>query len=165
MIVPFLFLLVVSPASGMLYDAFGSRRLCLIGMGLLMISLASFMTLAPAMGLFSILWRIALAGIGTALFVSPNNTVIMSSIPLYRRGVASGTVATARNIGMVVGVALAGLIFTASFTGFTHGATLETYTPEMAAVFMISFQRAMLMGTVLAILGLGVTFVRGEEKK
>ncbi len=165
MIVPFLFLLFVSPISGMLYDRLGSRRLCMTGMSILTLSLVSLTYLHPAMGGVSILWRIALAGIGTALYVSPNNTAIMSCVPLSRRGIASGAVATARNLGMVIGVALAGLIFSSSFSTLTNGSSLENYLAVMEPFFMISFKRTMVMGAVLSILGIGVTFARGKEHR
>ncbi len=165
MIVPFLFLLVISPVSGILYNRFGSRNLCLTGMSILMLSLISLSTIQPSMGVLSLLWRIGLAGIGTALYVSPNNTVIMSSIPPHRRGIASGAVATARNIGMVTGVALAGLIFSTSFSTLTHGASLENYTAGMEPFFLISFRRAMMTGLALSVAGILVTLVRGTELK
>jgi MFS family permease len=165
MIVPFLFLLVISPVAGFLYDKFGSRRLCLIGMSVLMLSLVSLLTVQPFVGVSSLLWRLGLAGIGTALYVSPNNTVIMSSIPPYRRGIASGAVATARNIGMVMGVALAGLIFSASFSALAHGSGLENYTAAMELSFLTSFRRAMMTGVVLSVMGIGVTLVRDTESK
>jgi MFS family permease len=164
MIVPFLFLLFVSPVSGMLYDKFASRLLCVTGMSILAFSLVSLMTVHPAMGVLSILWRIGLAGIGTAFYVSPNNTAIMSCVPLPRRGIASGAIATARNIGMVIGVALASLIFTSSFSRLTHGASLENYLPEMEFFFMSSFKRTMAMGAILSIFGIVVAFARGKEQ-
>ncbi len=164
MIIPFLFLLVVSPVSGSLYDRFGSRRLCMTGMSVLTASLVSLTSLEPSMGTGSILWRIALAGIGTALFVSPNNTVIMGCVPPARRGIASGATATARNLGMVVGVALAGLVFSSSFAGLTNGSSLENYQASMEPFFMIGFTRTMVMGAVLSGVGIGITFARGREK-
>jgi EmrB/QacA subfamily drug resistance transporter len=163
MITPFLFLLVVSPVSGMMYDRFGSRILCVFGMVLLTLSLVCLATLEPSMGVTGILWRMALAGIGTAFFVSPNNTAVMSCVPVSRRGIASGAVATARNLGMVMGVAFAGLVFSTSFSGLTHGATLETYHPWMQEFFMLSFGRTMKMGAVLAFAGIIVSFARGKE--
>ena len=164
MIAPFLFLLFVSPVSGILYDRFGSRGLCMIGMSILALSLVSLMSVHPSMGVFSILWRIALAGIGTALYISPNNTAIMSCVPLPRRGIASGAVATARNLGMVIGVTLAGLIFTTSFSILTNGSSLENYLAGMEPFFMISFKRTMAMGAILAVFGIFVTFARGKEQ-
>lgn len=134
------------------------------GMGALALSQASLIYIEPAMGVWAIFWRIGLAGLGTAFFVSPNNTAIMGSVPLSRRGIASGTVATARNLGMVVGVALAGLVFTSSFSGLTGGAALEHYTRELEPYFMTSFKRTMMMGSALSIFGMGLTFVRGKEE-
>lgn len=163
MIVPFLFLLVISPVSGALYDTFGSRRLCVAGMSVLTVSMLSLIFLTPAMGIVSIVWRMGLAGIGTALYVSPNNTAIMNSVPLSRRGVASGAVATARNLGMVVGVALAGLIFSSSFSRLSNGAGLETYSPVLDPFFMISFKQTMMTGALLSMAGIFAAFARGKE--
>ncbi len=163
MIVPFLFLLVISPVSGMLYDRMGSRKICMAGMCAMAVSLISLTSLTPNMGTIAILWRIAFAGLGTALYISPNNTAIMSCVPLDRRGIASGAVATARNLGMVLGVALAGLVFTSSFSLLTNGATLENYVKEMNPFFIISFRRSMMTGALLAVIGLFTTFARGNE--
>jgi EmrB/QacA subfamily drug resistance transporter len=163
MMAPFIFLLCFSPAAGMMYDKFGSRNLCMAGMSILLLSLLSLMTIQPAMSIASILWRVVLAGLGTALYISPNNTAIMSNVPMQRRGTASGTVATARNLGMVIGVALAGLIFSISFSTLTNGANLENYLIEMEPHFMTSFKRAMAMGAVLSALGLFTTYARGKE--
>ncbi len=163
MIVPFLFLLVVSPVSGVLYDRFGSTRLCLSGTLLLGLSLVSLMFLSPHMHILDILWRMGLAGVGTALFVSPNNTAIMGSVPMAQRGIASGASATARNLGMVMGVAFAGSIFTSTFTGLSQGVGLDHYTPALAPYFMTGFQKTMGVGAFLAFAGAGVTLARGKE--
>ena len=164
MLVPFLFLLFVSPVSGILYDRLGSRQICMIGMGSMALAMFFLSTLTPSMGVGAVLWRTALAGFGTALYISPNNTTIMNSVSPLMRGIASGSVATARNLGMVLGVALAGLIFTSSFLSLSHGATLENYTTQMEPFFMISFQRTMRMGGILALIGLFITYARGKEK-
>ncbi|MCK5687514.1 MFS transporter [bacterium] len=163
MIVPFIFLLLFSTVAGMMYNKFGSRTLCMTGMGIIFLSLMSLITIDPSMGPVSILWRIALAGFGTALYVSPNNTAIMSCIPVKQRGTASGAVATARNFGMVIGVALTGLIFSTSFANLTGGASLDSYIDEMKPFFMTSFKRTMFMGMIIAILGLCATWARGKE--
>ncbi len=91
-----LFLLVISPISGMLADWLGSRMLCTAGMAFLCLSLFCLIFLTPESGVRNIVWRMALAGIGTALFVSPNNTSIMGAVPVRQRGIASGAIATAR---------------------------------------------------------------------
>jgi EmrB/QacA subfamily drug resistance transporter len=162
MIVPFLFLLLISPVSGMLADRMGSRMLCTLGMSLMGLSLFSLVFLSPDMGVSAIVWRMALAGIGTALFVSPNNTAIMGSVPFHRRGIASGATATARTLGMVLGVAMAGTIFS-TFLSF-QGEGGAGYFPEMAPAFMSGFRHVMAAGSVLAAIGVAVTFSRGREE-
>lgn len=165
MIVPFLFLLLVSPLSGALADRLGSRTLCTAGMVLMCLSLLALQWARPGDGVMSLLLRIAPAGVGTALFISPNNTAIMGAVPANRRGIASGAVATARNLGMVFGVALAGTLFSASFSlegrDGAHG--LAAYTPAAAPAFMAGFRQVMTAGSVLAAVGILVAFVRGND--
>jgi EmrB/QacA subfamily drug resistance transporter len=161
MIVPFLFLLVISPISGILADRVGSRMLCTLGMFFMCLSLFSLIFLSPGMGIGPIVWRMALAGIGTALFVSPNNTAIMGAVPLHRRGIASGATATARNLGMISGVALAGAVFSVFLTFQGQGA--NGYVPDMAPAFMAGFRHVMAAGSAMAAIGIAVTFFRGRE--
>jgi MFS family permease len=163
MIVPFLFLLVISPISGMLADRLGSRMLCTLGMAFMVLSLFSLIFLSPEKGIAAVVWRMALAGIGTALFVSPNNTAIMGAVPLHQRGIASGAAATARTLGMVSGVALAGTIFSAFIS--LQGEGTGAYVPDLAPAFMTGFRYVMAAGSGLAAIGVAVTFSRGWENR
>jgi len=164
MIVPFLVLFVISPVAGTLADRLGSGRLCLAGMGILALALILTGTLSPSAGGYGICWRLALAGLGTALFISPNSTAVMGAVPIARRGIASGALATARNLGMVIGVALASGIFTHTFTGLTFGIGLDQYTPEMADSFMAGFRFTMVVGAGSACFGMGVSLARGRDE-
>lgn len=163
MIVPFLFLLVVSPLSGAMVNRTGSRLLCTVGMGLMCLSLFTLKFLTPGSGVISILWPMALAGIGTALFVSPNNTAIMGAVPPDRRGTASGAVAAARNLGMVFGVALAGALFSSAFPVEIQ-ALDQGFLPSMIPGFMKGYQQVMAAGTIMAGLGVVIAFLRGKEE-
>ncbi len=103
---------VASPVSGMLSDRFGSRILGMIGMGVLAVGLFLLSRLDAASGLWLIIVGLAVAGIGTGTFISPNTSALMGAAPRARQGIASGVQATARNFGMVLGIGLAGAIFT-----------------------------------------------------
>jgi hypothetical protein len=89
----------------------------------------------------------------------------MSAVPLDRRGIASATVATARNIGMVIGVAVAGLIFNSVFRSLSGGKSLGIYTSDLEPIFMEAFGYAMTAGCIMAGLGVVVTFLRGPDKR
>ena len=163
MTTPFMFLLVISPAAGALYDRVGSRFLCASGTAVVTLALVMLLGLGEDMAPWSIVWRLSLAGLGTAMFISPNNTAAMNAVPIHRRGIASGAVATSRNLGMVVGVSLAGLIFTSSFSSLTLGAGVENLTSQMIPAFMISFRRTMTAGIVICVINFGLVFLRGRE--
>ncbi|MDY0222079.1 MAG: MFS transporter [Desulfobacterium sp.] len=164
MITPFVLLFFIAPMSGALYNRTGSRFPCTLGMALLALALFSFTRIDPSSGTAAVVWRLALAGTGISLFVSPNSAAAMGAIPANRRGIASAAVATARNLGMVVGVALAGLIFTGTFTSLNHGIPFKTYTPDVEPFFMAGFHRAMAAGALMACLGAVLSFLRGNDR-
>jgi hypothetical protein len=67
-------------------------------------------------------FSIGMAGLGTGIFVAPNNSTLMASAPRNRQGIASGIPATARYIGMILGVGLSGAIFTTFLSSHTQAA-------------------------------------------
>ena len=160
----FVALFVVSPFSGALYDRIGSRHLCTIAMGLIACSLFSLSVIPAKMSSFSIIWRLSLAGIGTAIFLPPNSAAAFSAVAPESRGVASATVAAARNLGMVLGVAIAGAIFNSVFYRLSNGLSLKEYQPALQGIFMDSFHFVMLGGGIIAVLGMIISFLRGPEQ-
>jgi EmrB/QacA subfamily drug resistance transporter len=163
MAIPFLCLFFLSPFSGALSDRIGTRALCTIGMTILAVSLFFMSQLSASATFYSLAWRLILVGIGTSIFLPPNSNVVMSALPPNRRGIASGTVATARNIGMMIGVAQAGLIFNLVYRIKSGGETLTLYNKSMEPYFMAAFQYAMLGGAFLACLGILIAFMRGPD--
>jgi EmrB/QacA subfamily drug resistance transporter len=160
----FISLFVVSPFSGTLFDRIGSRMLCTLAMAIIAFSLFSLATIPANASLFSIIWRISLAGIGTAVFLPPNSAAAFSAVSPESRGVASATVAAARNLGMVLGVAITGAIFNSVFYKLSNGLSLKEYHPALEGIFMDSFHFVMLAGGFIAILGMIIAFLRGPEQ-
>ena len=163
MVIPFVFLFFMSPISGTLYDRIGSRLLCTAGMVVLTIAFYCLSRLTPTSSPIPIAWRLALVGIALAIFIPPNSSAALSAVPVSRRGVAAATVAAARNLGMVTGVAMAGLIFNVTFHTLSGGLTLKVYRPELEPFFVAAFQKAMFAGSVLSGIGILIAFFRGSE--
>jgi MFS family permease len=163
MMIPFVFLFFFAPVSGILSDRMGSRMLCTVGMAMVAAALFFLSRLSAQATTMDMAWRLALAGIGIAVFISPNSAAAMSAVPPRHRGIASGSVATARNLGMVMGVALAGLIFNNTFRHLNGGRDLKLYTPSLESCFMAAFHNAMLAGAVVAAFGIGVAYLRGRD--
>jgi EmrB/QacA subfamily drug resistance transporter len=162
LMVPFVFLFFISPLSGSLSDRIGSRVLCTLGMAVLAAALLLLSRLSAAAATLDIVWRLALAGVGIAIFISPNSAAAMSAVPPHRRGIASGAVATARNLGMVLGIAVTGLIFNATFRRLSGEPSLQAYRPELEAPFMAAFRSAMVAGAMVAAIGIVVAYLRGR---
>jgi DHA2 family multidrug resistance protein-like MFS transporter len=112
---------IMAPIGGRLSDRYSAGVLGSIGLVLLGTGMALLALLPATPGVASIVWRMAICGIGFGLFQTPNMRALMSSAPGHRSGSASGIVATARLTGQTLGAALAALCF--SLAGH-DGATL-----------------------------------------
>lgn len=142
-----LIMAVAAPLSGTLSDRIGSRLPGTLGMLILAIGLFVLAGLGPGASWGRVALALATAGLGTGIFVSPNNSALMGAAPRHRQGIAAGTLATARNVGMVLGVGLAGAILTtalandpgnasgmALFTGVKDGFLVATGVAVLGAL-------------------------------
>lgn len=107
-------MVAVGMLSGFLTDRYGARPLTLLGSGLILASLLLLaLVLAHPAAPFDIAWRLALIGMGTGLFTSPNQTQLMSNGPRESLGAASALVNLSARLGPVVGPSLISLLWLA----------------------------------------------------
>ncbi|MBN2388049.1 MAG: MFS transporter [Anaerolineales bacterium] len=133
---------IAAPISGALSDRIGSRIPGMLGMALLSTGLVLLAQLGPESPLWMVILGLAVCGLGTGIFISPNNSALMGSAPKHRQGIAAGILALARNVGMVLGVGLAGAIFTTHLAsgveaGLFRGISLGLLTAAGVAVLGI----------------------------
>lgn len=113
-IVPFdITLLIVAPLSGRLSDRFGTRPFATAGLAVISLSLLAMSTLTASTPYTTLLLFLLVGGAGMGLFMSPNMSSVMGSVPAHRRGVASGFRATFFNIGFVLSFNIVILVLTA----------------------------------------------------
>ena len=105
-----LIMMILAPISGILSDKFGSRSLAFIGSIVSALALLSLTQLNMFSTMGDVLWRLALLGVGAALFQSPVNRALMSNTPSGESGVTSSIIVTTRNLGMVFAVCFAGIL-------------------------------------------------------
>jgi EmrB/QacA subfamily drug resistance transporter len=144
---------IAAPFSGTLSDRFGTRIPCILGMGILSIGLYFLTQLDPSTSYGYIAVALGLAGLGIGTFISPNNSAIMGSASRNRQGIAAAILATARSVGMVLGIGLSGAIMT----------TMLSNTPGNQQIFeavQVSFYAAL----GIAILGLIVTTIKVNNR-
>jgi EmrB/QacA subfamily drug resistance transporter len=165
LVIPFFFLFICAPIAGTLSDKIGSRLLCTLGLSVMAFALFCFSRMPAGTNVWPVAWRLALAGIGTATFTSPNSAAAMSAVAPQRRGIAAALVATARNLGMVFGVAAAAVIFNLAFQKASGGQSLQNYHPGMEKAFMAAFHRVMLWGAGVAVFGAVLSALRGKDSR
>ena len=95
---------VTAPMSGVFADRFGPRVPATAGM---LAIAAGILGVRAASGEIAIVVSLSVIGLGAGLFVAPNNAVIMSAASKERQGTAAALAATARNVGMTCGIAIA----------------------------------------------------------
>ncbi|MGE3076481.1 MAG: MFS transporter [Dehalococcoidia bacterium] len=117
-----LMMLILSPISGRVSDRYGFQHQTTVGIAIVSVGLLSLATIHAETPIALVMARLAIVGVGTSIFMSPNSAAIMGSVPRERLGTASASVATARNIGNASGLAMASAILVAvasSSAGFT----------------------------------------------
>ena len=98
---------IVAPLSGALSDKIGSELLTFIGLVIMVIAQAGLSTLQASSSILLVGSLVAILGLGNGLFQSPNNSLVMSSVPRSQLGIAGSINSLIRNIGMIVGIAVA----------------------------------------------------------
>lgn len=159
----------IAPVSGALADRFGSRWLAASGLTIACVGLVFISQLNATSSVFDIVWRLVFAGVGQALFQSPNNSALLGSAPREQQGSASGFLATGRTIGQSLSVALAGAIFT-GLGGAAAGAVLASgkagaQTAALQETFAHAFQTTFIVCACIAAIGIFASLVRGKENR
>ncbi len=155
--------MIAAPFSGSLSDRIGTRVLACLGAALCALSLLLMSRLPLSASPGDIVWRLALFGLGTGIFQSPNNSTVMGSVPKPRLGIASGILATMRNSGMVLGIATGGAVLYAFAPSNVLGkVTLEA---SESAGFLSGLKYAYLAGAILTGIAALTSLVGGKGKK
>lgn len=144
---------VLAPLSGRLSDKIGFRLLTSLGMigvggGQLILS-----GLQVGSSLTRVLVALVVGGIGVGLFSTPNSSAMMGSVPEDKRAIASGVLATNRNIGQSLGVALMATLFAYFQNQFAYLGTEQQ-------TFVESFERVLYVSASLTGFGLIFCLVR-----
>jgi EmrB/QacA subfamily drug resistance transporter len=158
---------IAGPLSGKLSDKYGPRLLSTIGLavssaGFFILSSVTSSTTYPVLALV-----FAFLGIGNGMFVSPNISAIMGSVPANRRGIASGFRTTTFNIGLTASAGIAVLLVSivvpySTLTGLIAG-TATTILPTARDQFLIGFKIAVFVLAILNSIGIVPSALRGSR--
>ena len=148
-------LTVCSPLSGRLVGA-GHARLALVIAGSAMATGALLLTeLKQDTPLTYLLGAYGIFGVGLGMVNAPITNTAVSGMPRARAGIASAVASTSRQVGALLGVALAGSL---AGTGIEHA-----HQPGFAAATHVFFWVSGGLGIAIVVLGVVSTGVRARE--
>ncbi len=137
--------LLVAPLSGALSDLVGTRLLATVGTGLILAAIVLLAALPFRPHPFDVAWRLGLMGLGTSVFQSPNSSAAMGSAPRTHLGQASAVLATVRNVGMSLGVAIASGAFAARYAGAQASGLAD------GVAFVTAARQTLAIGAIFAV--------------
>lgn len=144
---------------GTIVDRFGPRLPATAGILIMSGATFSFAFVDETTQLYEIAIRAVFVGFGQGLFMSPNASSIMGSLPTNRLGMAGGFLAWARNFGFSAGQAGWGAIFTAVVTSHS-GVTTTVDAPT--GPLLEGFQVIYVGGAALLIVCACMASTRGR---
>lgn len=156
MIVP-VTMFIFSPLSGKLSDKIGFRFLSTFGVIVVTAGLYFMSRIGIDSTTTFVAVGLGIVGSGFGIFSTPNSSALMGSVTKGQRAVTSGILATSRNIGISVGVA----ICTSLFAFYNHK---YSAMGDDSVIFVASFQNVLLISAGLSILALPFCLIRGNGK-
>ena len=163
---------LLAPVTGWMSDRILPERLCSLGLLSTAIAFGFLSYLTPQSTPVTVVACLALVGFGMGLFQTPNNNLLMSSLPRHRFGVGSSFLSIVRSLGNSVGAALAATIVSAQLLAVTGQTSLETVgrqagTQEEARIlyaFLQGFHYTYLTAAILCLIGAALSAIRVSER-
>ncbi|WP_265581523.1 MFS transporter [Methanofollis aquaemaris] len=149
---------LISPAAGRLSDRVEPRIVSSVGMAISAVGLAMLTALTEETPFPYILLSLVILGTGYALFSSPNTNAIMSSVEKRYYGVASATLATSRQVGMMLSMGIVMMIFSVVIGRVA-------ITPAEHAPLLESTALAFMLFAALCVVGVFFSLARGRVRE
>jgi EmrB/QacA subfamily drug resistance transporter len=159
-------IVMVAPVAGWLSDRMGSRLLCTIGSGLIVVGQFLIASLGLDSSIPRIIFPLLVNGFGWAIFNSPNQSAILGSVPRDKLGTASGMNTTTARTGGAMGVALSATLFTYGLAaaGMTHA---QVESPQLwgeaPEIFVHSFNHTVHIVNIFTLLSVLFSAVKGSR--
>jgi MFS family permease len=134
--------------AGRLTDRFGAPPMSIAGLVAIGAGCAALALLPTALGIPGYVAPLVVVTAGYALFQTANNTDVMTDVPADRRGVMSGLINLARNLGLITGASVMGAVF-----AYAVGAIDIATAPAAAIALGTRFTFAVAAGLMGGALG------------
>lgn len=152
-------LTLISPLSGYLSDKIGSEVLTFIGLVLICLGMALMATLSETSAIAAMCLYIAIMAIGNGIFLAPNNSLVMSTAPRDKLGIAGSINAFIRNLGQSSGVSMSTMLLY-SLMSVKMGRKVFGYIEGRNDVFIFGMRYVYISAALICLIGIVLTAVR-----
>ncbi|MCR5175871.1 MAG: MFS transporter [Anaerovibrio sp.] len=156
LLLQFVMMALLSPAAGALSDRIDPGKVASVGMGINCIGLAVLSLLDQESSLLLVGGVLIAIGIGFALFASPNNNAILSSIPSQYYGTASSMLAAMRIIGQALSMAIVTIVMDVN--------AVKSMTGDDNDGLLLAMQVTYRICAVICMAGVVASLIRGKNK-
>jgi EmrB/QacA subfamily drug resistance transporter len=155
---------IVAPFSGAAADRYGPARLASLGMAVMVVALLSLTQLPIDFALPDLIWRLVLLGVGQGLFMSPNSSLVLGSVPGRRVGTASGTLAQMRVTGQSLGIALSAAVVATRLPVHLAGLGNPPTAADHGVALAGAIHDAFVVAALVCSIGIVTSLVRGSNR-
>jgi len=152
--------LVVAPLAGWLADYFPAKFISTAGLLCSTIALFWLSTLTENSAATAIVARLVLLGCGQGMFLAPNSASVLHRVEKQDSAKSAALLATARNMGMLLGIGQATLVFSFFFSQLTGNLDMKDFSPEHSAAFMVAINKVFQAAAIVGIFGVLVSWFR-----
>lgn len=154
----------VAPVSGYLSDKIGSEKISALGLSIMTLGIFSLIFFKESTPLLIVGGLIGSVSLGSGIFQSPNNSLIMSTVDKGKLGVAGSINGLIRNLGMTTGIALStSLLY--SLMSSKIGYKVSGYVEGRADIFIYAMRFVFVGIGSVCLIGAILTILRLIRKK
>ncbi len=146
--------------AGRLVDRWGSQRMVVAGLTAAVVGAVALSVLPGVMGVAGYTAAMAVLTPGYQLFQVANNSAVMADVQPGHRGVVSGMLNLARNLGLITGASAMGAVFAVA----CQANDVASASPEAVATGM---QTTFAVAAALVVVAIAITLAsqRGEKRR
>lgn len=157
-------LAIVAPISGHLSDKLGSEKISCIGLSILTIGIFSLTIFNQYTSLIIVAIFVGLVSLGSGIFQSPNNSLIMSTVDKTKLGIAGSVNGLVRNLGTTTGIALSTSILYSRMSS-KIGYKVSGYVEGRADIFIYAMRFVFAVIGCICLIGAILTLLRVVNKR
>ncbi|WEV38465.1 MFS transporter [Lactobacillus sp. ESL0680] len=143
--------LFAAPVAGSISDKISPKLITFIGLLLLLVSQIGYYLCNLTSPLWLFIVSIAIMGLGSGIFSSPNNSLVMSSVEQKDLGVAGSINSLSRNLGMVIGISSATTVLFAAMSA-KKGVRVTEYLPKQPEIFIYGMHIVFLISIIICLI-------------